>query len=324
MQIWYEYLSESYPRFWVYSIEKWKQIQQFYLHENLSQIAEKSYEYQNIKNVFLLDESRFSFFRFDIYLDCPEWFSIQKMHEITEEKLHYIEKEQWLTWSFLSTYVDSIFVNWEEKQHIIWEAWTIFFRLYIIYIDYKSLNQFDSVYGNTIDNHNIKILPQSFHTSLFLRNNLHRENFFLLYITESSAKIIKITNSFYEWVKTLNLWVSALKQMYKDNWISQYRYKDISEIQNNAMAESLVTETLEFYSMLFFSRLESEWYLWNDIFLISPIIKNWNFMEVFNKKYREYTDNYIIPFHSSDKLDMFGKEREPEDMDTLIFLNRDK
>jgi hypothetical protein len=47
-------------------------------------------------------------------------------------------------------------------------------------------------------------------------------------------------------------------------------------------------------------------------------------MEVFNKKYREYTDNYIIPFHSSDKLDMFGKEREPEDMDTLIFLNRDK
>jgi len=324
MQIWYEYLSESYPRFWVYRIEKWKKIQQFYLHEDLSQILEKSQDYKSEKNVFLLDESRFSFFRFDIYLDCPEWFSIQHLHEITEEKINYIEKEQWSVWSFLSTYIDSVFVNWEEKHHVIWESWTIFFRLYIMYIWHKSLNQFDSVYWNVRSNQNIKILPQSFHTSLFLRNNLQRENFCLLYITETAAKIINIKNSFYEWVKTLNLGVSALKQMYKDNGIMQYWYKDISEIGNNAMAESLVVETLNFYSTLFFSWLDSEWYLWNDIFLISPIVKNWNFMEVFNKKYREYCDNYIIPFHSSDKLDLFWKEWEPEDMDTLIFLNREK
>lgn len=46
-------------------------------------------------------------------------------------------------------------------------------------------------------------------------------------------------------------------------------------------------------------------------------------MEVFNRKYREYSDNYIVPFHHSDKLDTFDKTREPEDMDTLIFLNRE-
>ena len=47
-------------------------------------------------------------------------------------------------------------------------------------------------------------------------------------------------------------------------------------------------------------------------------------MEVFNRKYREYTNNYIVPFHYSDKLDNFNREWEPDDMDTLIYLNREK
>ena len=324
MQVRYEYISESYPRFWVYDIQQWSSIQQYYLHENLSQVIEKSYEYTKNRQAFLLDESRFSFFRFDIYLDCPEWLSIQKLHGITAEKIDYIERVQWVSGAFLSTYIDSIFVNWEEKQHMVWESGTIFFRLYVIYIDYKSLNYFDWVYGKVRENKHINILPQSFHTTLFLRNNLKRENFFLLYISENMAKIIKISNSFYEWVKTLNLWMWALKQMYKDNWILQYRYKSYEELQWNSIAEGLIVDTIDFFSTLFFSRLETEWYIGNDMFLISPIVKNGHFMEVFNRKYREYGDNYIIPFHYSDKLDTFWKTWEPEDMDTLIYLNHEK
>lgn len=321
MQVRYEYFSESYPRFGVYDIKKWADIQQYYLHENLSEIVEKSLEYSRERQIFLLDESRFSFFRFDIYLDCPDGFTIQMLHDITAEKMNYIEREQWVSWWFLSTYVDSVFVNGEERPHMVWESGNIFFRLYIIYIDYNTLNKFDGVYGKVRDNKNILILPQSFHTTLFLRNNLKRENFFLLYISENSAKIIKISNSFYESVKTLNLWIWALKQMYKDNWISQYRYKSYEEVQWNSIAEWLVVDTIEFFSTLFFSWLETEWYIGSDMFLISPIVKNGHFMEVFNKKYREYADNYIIPFHYSDKLDTFGKVWEPEDMDTLIYLN---
>ncbi len=324
MQVRYEYLSESYPRFWVYSIQNWSEIHQYYLHENLSQIAEKSYDYTKYKQVFLLDESRFSFFRFDIYFDCLEWFTIQHLHEITAEKIDYIERQTWVSWWFLSTHIDSIFINWEEKQHLIWESGSIFFRLYVIYIDYKSLNELDSVYGKIRENKNIKILPQSFYTTLFLRNNLKRENFFLLYISENSAKIIKISNSFYEWVKTLNLWVNALKQMYKDNWILQYWYKTYEDVQWNPIAENLVVETIEFFSTLFFSRLQEEWYVWQDVFLISPIIKNGHFMDVFNREYRKISDNYIVPFHYSEKLDTFGRQREPEDMDTLIYLNHEK
>ena len=116
----------------------------------------------------------------------------------------------------------------------------------------------------------------------------------------------------------------ALKQMYKDNWILQYWYKSYEELQWNSIAEGLIVDTIDFFSTLFFSRLETEWYIGNDMFLISPIVKNGHFMEVFNRKYREYGDNYIIPFHYSDKLDTFWKTWEPEDMDTLIYLNHEK
>lgn len=324
LKVRYEYLSESYPRFGVYKIQEWEKIQQHILHDNFSKIIDRSFDEEKIQHTFLLDESRFSFFRFDIFLDIEDNFSIQKLQEITQDKMDNIEFKQLAWWKFLTTYIDSIFVNWEEKKYIIWESGQLFFRLYIIYIDSKTLNDFNSFYWKVREKKNIQILPQSFHTILFLRNNLKRDNFLLLYITESSAKIIKITNSFYESVNVINLGLNSLKQMYKDNWISQYRYKCYEEIQSNTLAENLVIETLEFFSTLFFSRLEEQDCIGNDIFVISQVVKNGHFMEVFNRKYREYTNNYIVPFHYSDKLDTFHREREPDGMDTLIYLNREK
>lgn len=324
LQVRYEHLSESYPRFRVYKIQEWEKIQQYMLHEVFWNIVDKSLDMPKYDHTFLLDESRFSFFRFDVFLVMEDNFSLHDLHKITQEKIELIQKENSIQWKFLTTYIDSVFVDWEQKKYVMWEAGDIFFRLYIIYIDDKSLNTLNSAYGKVREKENIQILPQSFHTILFLRNNLKRDNFLLLYITESSAKIIKVTNSFYESVNVINLWISALKQMYKDNGIEQYRYKSYEEIQENSVAENLVIETIEFYSKLFFSRLEEQGCIWNDIFVISSIIKNWHFMEVFNRKYREYTNNYIVPFHYSDKLDTYHRDREPEGMDTLIYLNYEK
>jgi len=64
------------------------------LHESFSNIIEKSVEDQPDQQTFLLDESRFSFFRFDIFLDSKENFSIQDLHEVTEEKMEFIENEK--------------------------------------------------------------------------------------------------------------------------------------------------------------------------------------------------------------------------------------
>jgi hypothetical protein len=47
-------------------------------------------------------------------------------------------------------------------------------------------------------------------------------------------------------------------------------------------------------------------------------------MEEFNKIYTWFHNKYIVPFHHSDQLDLFGKHWNPEEMDSLIFLNSTK
>jgi len=86
----------------------------------------------------------------------------------------------------------------------------------------------------------------------------------------------------------------------------------------------LVVETLEFYSQLFCKRLLEKNLGGMDIIVISPITKNEHFIETFNKEYRKMSNNYIVPFHHSNSLNSFGKEREPEDMDSLVFVNQEE
>jgi hypothetical protein len=114
-----------------------------------------------------------------------------------------------------------------------------------------SINTINSTYGNFFAIKNVTFIPQSFHTLLFLRNNLKKDNFVLLYIYETFCKAIKVENGFYQSVETLNLGMSSLKQMYKDNGIVQYRYKEYEFIESNPLAKGLVTDTLQFYSQLF-------------------------------------------------------------------------
>jgi hypothetical protein len=64
------------------------------LHDNLSKVVDKSFDYPQNKHTFLLDESRFSFFRFDVFIDSIEDFSIQDLHQIKEEKIQLIENKQ--------------------------------------------------------------------------------------------------------------------------------------------------------------------------------------------------------------------------------------
>jgi len=85
----------------------------------------------------------------------------------------------------------------------------------------------------------------------------------------------------------------------------------------------LVTDTLQFYSQLFCKWLLEKNFIGTDIIVISPITKNAHFIETFNEEYKKLTNNYIVPFHHSELLNTFGKEREPDDMDALILMNRE-
>ena len=320
----YEHLSETYPSFRVYKIREQDQILQYILHENLVKITNESREYPKYTHYFMLDESRFSFFRFDVFQTFETKFTLKDLKDIIEEKCQITKKHNDVDGERIMIYVDSIHVNGEEKKYVIGETGEIFFRLYIVYLNKKTMNIINSVYGNLMNTKNINILPQSFHTLLFLRNNLKKDNFILLYITENYCKAIKIQDGFYHSVETLNLWMWALKQMYKDNGIVQYRYKTYEFIEANPLARGLVKETLQFYSELFCKRFNEKKLTWTDVIVISPITKNVHFIETFNEEYKKMTNNYIVPFHHSEKLNTFGKVRDPDDMDAIILMNRDE
>ncbi|MEI6673308.1 MAG: hypothetical protein WCL02_08635 [bacterium] len=233
----YEHLSTSHPSFRVYKIRPSEQILQYTLHENLVKIAEESREYPKYNHYFMLDESRFSFFRFDVFETFEKKFTFHDLKNIIEEKCQTTKKYNNVDGERIMVYIDNIHIDGEEKKHVIGETGEIFFRLYVVYLHKKTLNTINSVYGNLFEMKNIHILPQSFHTLLFLRNNLKKDNFVLLYITENFCKAIKIQNGFYHSVETLNLGMSALKQMYKDNGIVQYRYKTYDLIESNPLAK---------------------------------------------------------------------------------------
>ena len=320
----YEYLSESYPRFRVYKSREQEQILPYVLHESFANVVRQSELYPKYQHIFMLDESRFSFFRFDLYITKDRKMTLQDIKDLIHTKCEETKKQHDVDGERIMAYIDTIFVDGEEKKYLIGEQGEIFFRLYIIYINKKSLNTINSSYGNFFDVKNISFIPQSFHTLLFLRNSLKKDNFVLLYINESFCKAINVKNGFYQSVETLNLGIGSLKQMYKDNGIVQYRYKDYDFIESNPLAKGLVTETLQFYSQLFCKRLYEKNFIGTDIIVISQITKNVHFIETFNAEYKKMTNNYIVPFHHSEKLDSFNKTWDPDDMDALILMNKDE
>lgn len=323
-QIRYEYLSNDYPRFRNYKIYDENEIQHYTMHLDLFQAVEKANDYPKYNHVFLLDESRFSFFRFDIFQEFQEKVTLKDVQDIIDAKINLIKQQREIPDEIISTYIDTIYVDWDQKKFVIWEKWSIFFRLYIIYIQKVSLNTINRIYGNVLENRNIAIMPQSFYTTLFLRNTLKKEDFNLLYINENYCKVIKISQWFYSKVDFINLWMWSLRQMYKDNWISHYWYKDYESIESNPLAKSLVTDTIQFYSQTFCKRLKDTWFTWSDMVIISPVVKNGHFIEILNNEYGKYNNNYIVPFHHSDSLSNFNKIRDPEDMDFLVFINQKK
>jgi hypothetical protein len=320
----YEYLSESYPRFRVYKSRENEKVLPYVIHESFSDVVRQSEIYPKYQHFFMLDESRFAFFRFDVYETKAEKFTLQDLKQVIDEKTASTKKQHNVNGERIMAYVDTIYVNGEEKKYVIGETGEIFFRLYIMYLDKKSINTINSTYGNFFEIKNTTFIPESFHTLLFLRNSLKKDNFVLLYINETFCKAINVRNGFYESVETLNLGLSALKQMYKDNWIVQYWYKEFDVIESNPLAKSLVTETLQFYSQLFCKRLQEKNFVGNDVIVISPITKNVHFIDIFNAEYKKLNNNYIVPFHHSKLLETFDRERDPDDMDALILMNREE
>ena len=320
--LWREAYDPKYPKFCVVKFQERLGMQQYERYESLDQIIEHSLQHQNYDHHFLLDDGRFHFFRFDIYKEKDSPFTIDDFNTIIDERLEYlrnITQEE-----LLFTNIDKIFVNGEEKKFLIGAKGQIFFRLYFVYLNRNTLLSFNKSYGNVFNQKNLHLRPESLKTISFLKRKLGRDSFLLLYIKENYCKVIAVEDGFYKQIEHINFGINFLMQMYKDNQIVKYWYKSSEEIDQNPLAKNLVLESIRFYVEYLCKWLNDLHLTEKDIFLISPIVKNGNFMEEFNKSYASFHNKYIVPFHHSSQLELFGKHRAPEDMDTLIFLNGGK
>ena len=120
-QIWYEQYSPSNSKFRSYKLRKDQQIQQYVFHKNLKEVINYAENYPKYKHIFMLDESRFAFFRIDIFLQQKEKFTIQNLQALIKEKCEDQRKQYKLTGDKLVSYIDTIYVNGEEKKYIIGE-----------------------------------------------------------------------------------------------------------------------------------------------------------------------------------------------------------
>ena len=315
-----ENFDPKYPKFRVIKSQAEFWLQNYLLYEPLSNIIETTTQYPKYKHIFLLDDQRFAFFSYNINFTSQTPLTLNNIQTIIQEKLTQAENET--KEKFLFSHIDSILVNWEEKQFLIWESWNISCRIILIFLNRETCRTFNDRFWDFQTQKNIEIYPESFQTITYLKNNMQINDFLLLYIRDSHCKWVLIENWFYGRIESLNLWVNALMQMYKDNWISKYWYKNYEEIENNPFAKNIVIQTLEFYSDMLCKWINEKQFWNHNIFVVSSIMKNWHFMETFNKRYSQNNNKYIVPFHYSEELDQFWRTWEPEDIDALIYANR--
>jgi hypothetical protein len=66
----------------------------------------------------MLDESRFSFFRYDMFKTYTETFTLKDLDDIVAEK---VESIQGAGGEKIMTYIDTIHVDGQEKRFVIGE-----------------------------------------------------------------------------------------------------------------------------------------------------------------------------------------------------------
>lgn len=315
--LWQEEFDTKHPKMQVFSYNQ--EIKQYCNYQDLKTAVQEAADLETYDHYFLLDDTRFHFFRFDLYRDQQTPFTIDDYNELLQQKINYLKNET--REELLFTTIDNIYVQGEPQKYLLGAKGQIFFRLCLIYINRNTLLTFNDRYGDVFEHKNLHIYPESFKTISFLKRRLERDNFYLLYINESLCKIIQVENGFYKRIESINLGISFLMQMYRENQIVKYRYKSHDEIDSNPLAKSLVLEATSFYAQQICKWLQSMDLTQQDLFLVSPIIKNPYFLDLFNKEYSKSYGRYIVPFHSSSKLQTFERERDPGDIDLLIFLN---
>ena len=77
------------------------------------------------------------------------------LHEMVHFNLLLDEKQT--REKFLFSHIDSILVNWEEKQFLIWESWEISCRIILVYLNRETCRTFNDRFWDFQSQKNIEI-----------------------------------------------------------------------------------------------------------------------------------------------------------------------
>ena len=104
--LWQEELDLRHPKMQVFKYNPQLGVQQYCNYQDLNGSINQSLEFKDYDHYFLLDDSRFHFFRFDVYREKEEVFTIDDYNTILQERINYLKtitKEE-----LLFTTVDNI------------------------------------------------------------------------------------------------------------------------------------------------------------------------------------------------------------------------
>lgn len=261
------------------------------------------------KKVILLDEQRFSRFATPIAFCALKPCTAQDMYQVIDP---IVQKYGWHHSEKLFYHIDAITVNWQEVDYYIWQKWDIRCMIHVIALQRDDWYIAKSVFWKDIEQ--VSIYPSSFFTLHHIKQSLNKQNGTLLSIWQYHSKRIVFSNGMYQTCEMLDLGRQVLKDIYTENNIRDFFDANASSVQENTYAKWLVEQSVKFYVDMLLRRLRSYNTTW-DIFLVSNIVHNEFFMDMFSKSYQEFSQAFIVPINHIQWLKTYGRNRWPEEVD---------
>lgn len=306
--------------FTIYKQWRNRQIASYY--KNLTKLLWEQHIQLDRETYFLLHEKRFNFYSFCIYIESDEKFTIADLEkQLEDKKIEVFEFTKW--YKFLSYFVDRIFINGEESDFLFAKQWKIFFRLNMMYLDNDTCSLMERFFWKKIyENKNFNIFPRSFFVQQFLKDELKRESYYLLDIKDEVTTLITVEWWFYKWIESVNLWLSVLKEIYKDNEIIQFYTINHWDPSISYFTEQTIQKSMWFFTGMLTKRISQYLKEGSDIILLWDISSNYYFQESFKEWYQQHINWFILPFIHSQWLATYNTKRSSNDLYALTLINK--
>lgn len=247
----------------------------------------------------LLDESKFHYYTFRIECTSRDPFTITDFKTFLKEKLKQISRGDWVSCEYCKHTVENCMVNWKPEPHYIWKTGDIWFDLHIIVLKTSVSRSIKHSYWSTyLTDWLCTILPRTFYLVNHLKKALRKNDFSLLMIYNNSCTLLWVQRWFYNRYETVNMGEKLLHACYKEHDIDKYLYEWYDKIEQNAVLQRLVWESLLFYSQQLCTRLQQYLMPWYELLLMSNMLHNPLFISTLQQHYHATSNWFIVPLNT--------------------------